>query len=131
ELASLQTLVVRQHSRIADALHADNPFLNDETLYQLARRQVGAEIQVITYREWLPALLGPNALPAYTGYKPNVNPGVANEFSTALFRVGHSMLGDDVEFIGNDGVPTRDGIPLSEAFFNPTFIPDTGVSPIL
>src|SRR5262249_5709219 len=101
------------------------------TLYQLARRQLGAEIQVITYREWLPALLGPNALPAYTGYKPTVNPGIANEFSTALFRVGHSMLGDDVEFIGNDGVPTRDGIALSEAFFNPTFIPQTGISPIL
>ncbi len=29
-----------------------------------------AEIQAITYNEFLPALLGPNALKRYNGYKP-------------------------------------------------------------
>ena len=52
---------------------------------------------MITYNEWLPALLGSNGLPSYNGFRSNVNPGIANEFSTAAFRFGHSLLGDDVE----------------------------------
>jgi hypothetical protein len=131
ELTSLHTLFMREHNRIADALHAQFPSFGDQTLYQLARRQVGAEIQAITYNEWIPAVLGPGALPAYTGYKANVNPDIATEFSTALFRVGHSMLGDDVEFIANDGTPVRSGISLADAFFNPPQLEQQGISPIL
>src|SRR5262249_42992403 len=131
ELTSLHTLFVREHNRIANALRAGNPSLSDELTYQLARRQVGAEIQSITYNEWIPAILGPNALAPYAGYKINVNPGIANEFSTALFRVGHSMLGDDVEFIRNDGTEVREGIALSQAFFNPPELQQQGISPIL
>jgi hypothetical protein len=74
ELTAMQTLFVREHNRIAAQLQAANPSWSDEQLYQQARRTVIAELQIITYTEWLPALLGPNALPAYTGYKPNVNP---------------------------------------------------------
>src|SRR5439155_13046640 len=131
ELTSLHTLFMREHNRIANALRANNPGFGDETLYQFARRQVGAEIQAITYNEWIPAVLGPNALPAYTGYKANVNADIATEFSTALFRVGHSMLGDDVEFIANDGTPVREGISLADAFFNPPELEQQGISPIL
>jgi hypothetical protein len=131
ELTSLHTLFVREHNLIADALHAQDPSLNDETLYQMARRQVGAEIQAITYTEWIPAVLGPNALPAYNGYRATVNPGIATEFSTTLFRLGHSMLGDDVEFLRNDGTPVREGIPLNEAFFNPPELLQQGIDPIL
>src|SRR5262249_29829579 len=80
ELTSLHTLFVREHNGIADAIRADNPFLSDEVISQRARQQVGAEIQVITYRQWIPALLGANALPAFTGYRFTVNPGIANEF---------------------------------------------------
>src|SRR5262249_9761309 len=102
---------------------------------QRARAIVGAEIQVITYNGWIPALLGPNALPAYPGYNPATapNPGIATEFSTALFRVGHSMLGDDIEFINNDGTEFRPGIPLNVGFFNPPQITqdNTGVGHIL
>src|SRR6185369_10842540 len=117
-------------NRIADTIQSANPSLSDEAVYQRARAAVGAEIESITFNEWLPAVLGPNALPAYTGYKANVNPGIANEFSTALFRLGHSMLGDDVEFIANDGTEGRDGIALSEAFFNPPQLTQQGISPI-
>ncbi len=89
------------------------------------------EIQNITYNEWLPALLGKNALPGYTGYKASVNPGIATEFSTALFRFGHSMLGDDVRFLNNAGLPEHDDVALSEAFFNPELLAQTGISSIL
>src|SRR5262249_50040119 len=90
-----------------------------------------AELQIITYNEWLPALLGPGALPAYRGYKSNVNPGIANEFSTAAFRLGHSLLGDDVEFLGNNGLSVAEEVPLSEAFFNPPLLTENGIGSIL
>jgi hypothetical protein len=133
ELTSLHTLFLREHNRLANKIAAANPRMSDEDIYQRARAIVGAEIQAITYNEWLPALLGPNPLPAYTGYHPTVNPGIATEFSTALFRVGHTMLGDDIEFINNDGTEFRDGIPLNVGFFNPPQITqgNTGIGHIL
>src|SRR5262249_6264650 len=94
-LVALHTLFVREHNRLANAYHAQNSSFSDETLYQLARRMVAAEIQAITYNEFIPALLGANALPAYTGYKPNVNPNIAQEFS-GLFSFFYSMYGDRV-----------------------------------
>ena len=131
ELTSLQTLFVREHNRIATALHQANPSLDDETLYQMARAQVIGEIQSITYKEWLPALLGPGAIPAYQGYNSTINPGIANEFSTAIFRLGHSLLGNDVEFLDNNGSPVAPSVPLSEAFFNPPLVTANGIDPIL
>lgn len=130
ELTAMQTLFVREHNRLADKLAAAHPTWNDEQIYQQARRLVIGELQAITYNEFLPALLG-KALPAYSGYKPNVNPGIANEFSTAAFRLGHSLLGDDVEFFDNTGQETHDPTALRDDFFNPQLVGETGIDPIL
>ena len=132
ELTSLHTLFVREHNFWANRIAAQNPGMSDEGIYQRARAIVGAELQVITYKEWIPAILGPNAMSAYTGYKPGVNPGIANEFSTALFRLGHSLLGEDVEFLDNRGIPVAEEVPLNEAFSNPPLIEEGGgIGPIL
>jgi hypothetical protein len=131
ELTSLQTLFVREHNRIAAQLAQANPGMSDEAIYQTARAQVIGELEAITYNEWLPALLGQGALPAYHGYDPIVNPGIANEFSTAAFRLGHSQLGDDVEFLDNNGLPVSPAIALSQAFFNPSVVDQVGIAPLL
>jgi hypothetical protein len=148
ELTSMHTLFMREHNRIADLIHAQNPGLSDETIYQLARRRVGAELQYIVYFEWLPALLGPNALPAYTGYNPNVTADIANEFSTAIFRFAHSQLDNGIDRLNNNGTdittdPAGATVDLAAAFFNPTLInlagvvdhfsghTSTGINPIL
>jgi peroxidase len=129
ELTAMQTLFVREHNRIAAQLKAAHPRWGDEQLYQQARRTVIAELQVITYTEWLPSLLGPNALAAYTGYKPTVNPGIANEFSTALFRIAHSQLDNEVDLLNNNGTEVPGGsVDLAQAFFNPTLINPAGVT---
>jgi hypothetical protein len=128
-LTSLQTLFVREHNRVARQIAAANPRLTDEEIYQRARAWVIAEIQVITYKEWLPSLTG--ASDPYRGYDPRANPAISNEFATAGFRMGHSMLGDDVEFLGNDGLPIRDGVSLAEAFFNPSLVSQNNIDPIL
>lgn len=144
ELTSMHALFVREHNRLADGIARANPGMGDEEVYQRARAVIIAELQVITYKEWLPALLGPNALQPYRGYDPSVNPQVANEFSTAAFRL-HSTINDDVEFFDNDGRPitftyvndrgetvTVEGeVALREAFFNPTLLRASGVDGIL
>ncbi|WP_406694128.1 peroxidase family protein [Singulisphaera sp. Ch08] len=131
ELTSLQTLFVREHNRIADSLRQTNPGMDDETIYQTARARVIGELQAITYNEWLPALLGPGALKPYRDYDPTVNPGIANEFSTAAFRFGHSLLGDDVEFLDGNGQPIADEVSLSDAFSNPALLQTHGIEPLL
>ncbi|MBL9094032.1 MAG: carboxypeptidase regulatory-like domain-containing protein [Planctomycetaceae bacterium] len=130
ELISMQTLFLREHNRLADQIAKADPKLTDEQIYQQARRIVVAELQVITYNEFIPALLG-KQLKAYTGYHADVNPGISNEFATAAFRIGHSMLGGDVEFLDNNGNEIRDAISLREAFFNPNLVKETGIDPIL
>ena len=52
-LMAMHTIWVREHNRIANFLHLLNPHWCDERLYQEARKIVGAEIQHITYNEWL------------------------------------------------------------------------------
>ena len=53
------------------------------------------------------------------------------KFSTAAFRVGHTLINDDVEFLDNDGNPVREEIELRDAFFNPATILEVGADPIL
>ena len=64
---------------------------SDEEVFQYARRIVIAELQAITYREYLPAIFGRD-VPAYTGYKADVQPEVSNVFATASFRYVNSVL---------------------------------------
>jgi peroxidase len=130
ELTAMQTLFVREHNRLAAQFAAEHPTWTDEQLYQAARRIVIAELQAITYNEFLPALLGAGALPAYRGYNPGVNPDIANEFSTAAFRLGHSLLGSDVEFLDNSGNGVHESVELRDAFFNPLLLQETGIDSI-
>lgn len=132
-LTSVHTLFVREHNRLAAQIASANPGWSNEQVYQRARKIVGAEIQAITFNQWLPALLGENAVPAYTGYDPNVDATVANEFASALFRVGHTMLSPMLRRVDNDGntIPAGD-IALRDAFFAPQRILDEGgIDPLL
>ncbi len=121
-LTTVHTIFMREHNRLADLIAPTVTGLSDaekdEVVYQRARKLVGAEIQAITYQEFLPALLGSFAPGVDSVYDPDLNASVLNEFSGALYRVGHTMLPPELPRMNNDGSPAPVGpMSLRDAFF--------------
>lgn len=124
-LLSFHTLFVREHNRLCDELALKHPDWDDEALYQYARKLVGGLIQSVVYDEWLPAM-GVH-LNTYAGYKSEVHPQLANVFTAAAFRLGHTLLNSTIRRIGNDGeVIAQGNLALQDAFFNPYVFIETG-----
>lgn len=133
-LISMHTLFLREHNRQADELALKHPDWTDEQLYQQARKYVGAHIEIITFHEFLPALMGPFApATSYPGYNVGLEPSIFNEFSTVFYRLGHAMLTSQLDRLEEDGTSIPEGpLSLKDAFFDPpTVIQDGGISPIL
>ena len=126
-LTAMHVLFLREHNRLADRLRAVNPGWTGERIYQCARMLVGAEMQAITYREFLPLLLGLDAVGPYEGYRKETDPSIANIFSTAAYRIGHSMLNAQLLRLQADGSPVPEGpLPLDGAFFRPDLLQTQG-----
>jgi peroxidase len=88
-LASLHTLFVREHNYWAYRICELCPEMEDEEIYQRAKIMVEAELQAVTYNEFLPLLIG-ECLPSYC-YDCELNPQPTNIFSAAAYRL-HSMI---------------------------------------
>ncbi|MFP4121402.1 MAG: peroxidase family protein [Coleofasciculus sp.] len=138
-LTAVHTLFVREHNQLAEEIAADPTTPEkaadaglsvDNYIYQTTRRIVGAQIQAITYNEFLPLLLGEGAIDPHSGYDETVNPSISNEFSTAAYRVGHTMLSSELQRINNDGT-SAGSISLRDSFFNTQEITDNGIDSLL
>ncbi|KAG8512396.1 Thyroid peroxidase [Galemys pyrenaicus] len=137
-LAALHTLWLREHNRLAAALKALNAHWSADTTYQEARKLVGALHQIITLRDYVPKILGPEAfgqhVGRYKGYDPTVDPTVSNVFSTAAFRFGHAAVHPlvrrlDAHFQEHPDLP---GLRLRDAFFSPwRLIAEGGLDPLV
>ncbi len=133
-LATMHTLWVREHNRIAAILTDDFPSATGEEVFQAARRLVIAKIQKITFEEYLPVLIGPTAISTYDGYDPTVNPGLYNEFSVGAYRYGHSLVNEQLQRLDASGAEIAAGhIGLFEAFFSAPSILTTqdSIDPVL
>lgn len=139
-LTAMHTLFVREHNRRAAIIRRSDYFnmfydwatlqlrgpLSATAVYEQARAWVGAHMQAITYNEFLPVLFGAldqDAMDAalggpYDGYKDDVDPQIATEFSTAAFRFGHSMISSDFLCL-NDQMEQTPSSPISlrDGFF--------------
>ncbi|XP_045767259.1 peroxidase-like isoform X4 [Maniola jurtina] len=132
-LAALHTLLLREHNRVADVLADLNPLWSDEKLFQEARRVVVAEIQHITYQEWLPLNFGESYLRYYRispsslysrDYNDEVNPGVINSFGAAAFRFLHTVVPDTI-MLCPASCQAAYLHKLSDHYFNPSLMEAT------
>ncbi|UXI20227.1 cell growth-regulating nucleolar protein [Sarcoptes scabiei] len=108
-----------------------NPHWNDDQLFQEARRITIAELQHITYNEYLPIILGPllmhyyNLSPlinGFTQYESFTDPSTLNEFITAASRYGHSQIRDFYRLMTN--YQNFSMIALRDHFLEPDFAYD-------
>ncbi|MBO0869375.1 MAG: peroxidase family protein, partial [Micromonosporaceae bacterium] len=145
-LTAVQTLFAREHNRIVAALPSS---LSAEDKYQLARAVVIAEIQYITYTEFLPAM--GVSLPAYQGYDEFLDPATSHEFATVGYRA-HSFIHGEVETDTNvsrystatlnalsaegvevtvNGANVHLAVPDNVLFFNPNLVSQIQLGPIM
>ena len=136
-LTALHTQFMREHNRVVDKLAQINPQWSDEKLYQETRRIVSATQSHINWNEFVPRVLGWNAvnlyelnlLPEgyYQGYDESCNPTILNEFATAAFRFGHSLLKPNFKRMGDDFSERGTDLKLSDMFFNPDKLYEPGM----
>ncbi|KAJ0019170.1 hypothetical protein NQD34_006739 [Periophthalmus magnuspinnatus] len=137
-LTSLHTLLLREHNRLARRLSQLNPHWNGEKLYHEARKILGAVSQVLTYRDYLPHIVGPDVmashLSTYPGYNSQVDPSIANIFATAAYRFAHHMIKPSISRYNEtyEEHPDYPSILLHKAFFCPWRLThEGGIDPIL
>uniref|UniRef100_A0AC34R0Q7 Thyroid peroxidase n=1 Tax=Panagrolaimus sp. JU765 TaxID=591449 RepID=A0AC34R0Q7_9BILA len=136
-LTAMHTLWFREHNRIASKLLEMNADWDGERIYQETRKIIGGMMQHITFKHWLPLILGQDGyerwIGEYKGYDSNVDPSISNEFATAAFRFGHTLINPRLERLGKNFETISSGpIMLHEAFFAPErMLSEGGIDPLL
>lgn len=134
-LTVIHTLLIREHNTVAEKLAKLNPHWDSEKCFEETRRIVSAEIQHITYTEFLPRVLGLNSLKTfdleletsgyYNRYAPECSAASFTEFATAAFRFGHSTIRPNLTIMSQEAILGRADsreIPLRAHFNNPDVV---------
>lgn len=125
ETTVMQTILLREHNRVANGLSMLNPHWLDERLFNEARRVLVAEIQHITFNEFIPIVIGDEMalkfkiFPQSTGYSGlynmEINAQVSTGFALTAGLFYHLMWPNF-----SPVVATGRSVPLSDAIFNPS-----------
>ncbi len=101
-MGAIHVLFLREHNRLARALKKLNPKWDDDRLFEESKRILNAQWQHIIYNEWLPVVLGSKFLQTFglqplskgfsNAYRDDFDSRVTNEFATAAFRIGHTLI---------------------------------------
>ncbi|XP_055595817.1 uncharacterized protein LOC129746262 [Uranotaenia lowii] len=128
-IGALHTILLKEHNRIADELSKLNADWSDTTLFYETRRAIIAEIQHITYNEFLPIVLGSQISNSpdlrlengkhYSGYSSSNRGGVFNEVAVGAIPAFLSMLPPDMY---NESASAE--ILISSPAMQQTYIPD-------
>lgn len=135
-LAAFHTLFLREHNRIAPLLQQRNPQWTADRVFQETRKIVGAVLQALTYKEWLPKILGSalaSSIGPYRGYDEKLNPSIASEFTHAAMRFGHGMIQESYNRLDTNGQPiAQGGMKFDEGVLKPQkLLFEGGIDPIL
>ncbi|KAF6725968.1 Eosinophil peroxidase [Oryzias melastigma] len=137
-LTSIHTLFLREHNRLARQLKRLNPHWDSETLYQEARKIMGAYTQKLVFKDYLPHIVGDEAmkkqLDQYPGYNSEIDPSIANVFATAAYRFAHLAIQPSLSRLDENyrEHPLFPSVPLYEAFFTPwRVVFEGGIDPVL
>uniref|UniRef100_A0A183BVU6 peroxidase n=1 Tax=Globodera pallida TaxID=36090 RepID=A0A183BVU6_GLOPA len=134
-LSSMHIIFAREHNRVARSFQSMNSGWSGDRLFQEARKIVGAEIQAILYKEFLPRVLGSTfdrLIGPYNGYDSNVDPSVANEFTTAAYRFGHGMILEQYSRLAENGPISAGPFPFGEGVFkSQKLLFEGGIDPVL
>ncbi|KAG5886130.1 hypothetical protein JTB14_021352 [Gonioctena quinquepunctata] len=97
----MYTLWMREHNRIATELAKLNVDWDDEKLFQETRRIVIAEMQHITYNEWIYEVLDYNHIQKIekTIYDGRIDPRISNSFASAAMRSFWSMMSEKISLV--------------------------------
>ncbi|CAB3240095.1 unnamed protein product [Arctia plantaginis] len=127
-LTTMHLIWARQHNRISAILREHNPDWDDYTVFEESRKILGAQMQHITYNEFLPSILGADAMFALNmtlqsegysdDYDPTVDPSIANHFAAAAFRFAHTLLPGLIHNT-NKATGTVQYVQLHQMLFNP------------
>lgn len=128
-LTALHTLFVREHNRLCTELLVAFPLWTDEELFQMARKINIFQFQKIVYEEFLPQMIGRKLSP-YSGYNKHVNPTLSTVFTTAAYRIGHTMIANVITRKG-PGMSPLPSLDVSDMFFRTTGVMEGGMEPFI
>lgn len=130
-LATNHITFLREHNRIAKLLSKINRHWSDERTFQETRKIIAAQLQHITYNEYLPKLLSPLHMKTFgiyssenifhTCYNPKIDPTVSNVFGVAAFRHGHSQI-PDVQSVTEKNFHIQRDTPIEFAYNRPKML---------
>ncbi|MET0876282.1 MAG: peroxidase family protein, partial [Tardiphaga sp.] len=130
-LTSIHTIWARNHNHHVEGLEAAGFQGTAEELFQAAKMINEAEYQRVVFDEYLETLLGglrSQGTHGFEEYDPTANAGISHEFAGAVFRFGHSLIGQTMTVLDADGNPTQ--VNLFDAFLNPSNDPSVFPSPL-
>jgi Ca2+-binding RTX toxin-like protein len=120
-LTAIHTIWARNHNHHVEGLEAAGFDGTAEELFQAAKMINEAEYQRVVFDEYLDTLLGglrSVGTHGFEQYDPNANAGISHEFAGAVFRFGHSLIGQTMTVLDANGNPTQ--VQLFDAFLNPS-----------
>ncbi len=131
----MHTIWFREHNRIAKKIAKLNPTYTSDDVFQVSRQIVIAELQKITYEDYLPIIFGPMYYPLlvgnYTGYNDNVDPSTPNSYDAGAGRFGHSMVQTTLLRLDEGYKPSPEGnLLLADAFLNTSSLREYGTDPL-